>query len=165
MREYATPDRWELVPLAYEEDAVFLRFIDEMSEKGQISLRVFLSDHKMKGYVFEPKPVIGYDDCYMLRLWIAESFTKPYAYDIGRARKKIAYEMGYLPAEFYPHLREHPDMWFRQTYRQSFRTRCWFGNDACVRPSHQIPCLWNGTPLREVHPYKIPLILDPYSDF
>ena len=75
MREYATPDRWELVPLAYEEDAVFLRFIDEMSEKGQISLRVFLSDHKMKGYVFEPKPVIGYDDCYMLRLWIAESFS------------------------------------------------------------------------------------------
>lgn len=159
MRERPTPHNLNEIYLGYEKDGEgFLRTIFELSSRNINGVELFIVTFGyVEKYQLRPEPVLGADECFLLRVCLGQ--VNPYTRDLKRIQRKMAYEMGYVPAQFYKFMDPNTyDYNFVTVYGTSFTARCRFGSKYCVRPSHLIPCLWNGEPLREVHPYKIPVV-------
>ena len=85
------------------------------------------------------QPVIGHDDCWVLR-YGRNKTQKTRLYVMKRARVKLGREMGLYPAALYVMIPDFYDEDFKKLYQGALRIDCKFGVRDCARPSHMILC-------------------------
>ena len=132
---------------------LWARFVDpKIIEQSQHIMEASLEDFEMflweqkKAFRVISKPVVGETPCYLLRDRDGKKLPrKDYT---SRVRAMVALHIGIVPAQFCDFIPGYYDKDFLRTYRYSIITKCKFGSDYCVRPSHLIPCTYLGQSLR-----------------
>jgi hypothetical protein len=148
-----SPEDLSKIVIAHQVDPAFQEKIDLLEELGPPAILSFLSRlAPLENREIRPQYAASPNSCYLL-VYEGERRSAP-LHEVLECRRRMAVELGIAPAPLFEFLPDF-DPSFRRLYKSSFTLRCRHLTRSCLRPSHMLVCLLDGTAL--------PQSLDPPS--